>query len=87
MAARHTKPKQHSLHETLIRYHHKKVRELKGWCENNNIPYFSYNEAEMSDICVCSKVEYELHDTRQMCCEDNESYFLHPEDYEKWCEE
>lgn len=83
MPAKHKKI--HSQHEVELRRYHKEVREFKTLCQENGMSYKTYKEADEHDICVLSRNEYELHDMRSMIVEDNESYFLTQEDYEKWC--
>ena len=86
MVARHTKriPSQREL-ET--RRYHKDVRNFKKWCEDNNVSYYTYENADKDFICVLSRYEFDLNEKRERCSENNEQYFLSLEDYEKWCEE
>ena len=66
---------------------HEEVREFKKWCFDNNISYYTYDFAPSTYICVMSKDEYLLYETRATIQEDDECYFLSPTDYETWCEE
>lgn len=73
--------------ELEARRYHKEVRDFKEWCKEHNIYYLTYEEASDKDICVLSTLEYELHDTKSLISDENESYFLTPKDYETWCDE
>lgn len=75
------------LSERMKRQYSSDVRKFKKWCNDNNISYRTFNQADSYDICVLSKSEYEIRDERSQITQDNESYFLNPYDYEKWCEE
>lgn len=72
--------------EMVVRGHHMNVRHMKKWCEENNVQYKTWKEADDADICVVSFSDYDLHERRDSCLEDNESYFLNENDYGKWCE-
>lgn len=91
MAARHSKitqkSKTYSEGELCKRRYHSDVRKFKEWCDDNNVTYKTFNDADDDDVCVLSQDEYHLHDTRRMISEDCEDYFLNIEDYETWCEE
>lgn len=71
-------------HERMLREHEKQVNRLKRWCEKHNVPLKNFDEADAEDICVVSRSDYELEDERYIILEDNDSYFLTPEDYEKY---
>ena len=75
-----------SMKETETRKHHSNVRFLKRWCEEHNTICKNWNDAKSDDICVVSRSDYDLHEYRSNCVEDNESYFLKQEDYEQWAE-
>ena len=91
MAARHSKLKKrirtYSENELCTRRYHSEVRAFKEWCQKHGIVYKTYDNADPSDVCVLSRDEYNLHDTRQIIFLDSECYFLSIEDYETWCEE
>lgn len=91
MAARHSKitqkSKTYSEGELCKRRYHSDVRKFKEWCDDNNVTYKTFSDANDDDVCVLSQDEYHLHDTRRMISEDCEDYFLNIEDYETWCEE
>ena len=76
-----------SVRETETRRHHSNVRFLKRWCEQHNTACKSWNDAEPDDMCVVSRSDYDLNESRSNCLEDNESYFLTLKDYEEWCGE
>ena len=61
-----------------------KVRKIKDWCKENEATLRSYSEADLYNVCIASKSEYDLYEFRKDIAEDNESYFLDAEDYEKW---
>lgn len=87
MAARHTARKAISQAEREVRQHHSDVRHLKKWCERSNTFPKTWDQAELSDVCVLSRSEYDLREERISVIEDNESYFLSHEDYEMWCDD
>ena len=76
-----------SQEERELREYHADVRKFKNWCNENNVTYHTFDDADNLDYCVLSRNEYDLHDVRRCLVEDHESYFLNLEDYEKWCEE
>lgn len=86
MAARHTR-RSWSLEQRETNAYNREVRNFIKWCEEHDIKYHRYGEALFDDICVLSRSEFDIHDSKQIIFEDNESYFLSPKDYERWCEE
>lgn len=91
MAARHSIPtkrsrKVYSEEELQKRRYHGDVRKFKEWCSENRIEFKTHDLAEADDICVLSRDEYSLGDYRISIEEDNENYYLSPQNYEKWCE-
>ena len=87
MAATLHKSKPMKMGERMLRQHRSEVRKLKKWCNEAGVKVLTYSEASDEDICALSKEEYDLGDERKLIAEDNESYFLTPDAYEKWCEE
>ena len=69
------------------RRHLSNVRHLKKWCEEHNLECRTWEDAQLTDICVVSTSDYDLYEERSTCVQDNDSYFLSPVDYETWCEE
>ena len=69
------------------RRHLSNVRHLKKWCEERDIEYKTWEDAQLTDICVVSASDYDLHEERSTCVQDNDSYFISITDYETWCEE
>ena len=59
------------------------VRKLRVLCEGYGIKLMSYDEAELDDICIISKDEYEIGNTLSQCDSSVESYFLSVSDYEQ----
>ncbi len=91
MAARHSnqtkkRRKSYSEDELELRRYHSDVRKFKNWCYENGIEPKTFNTADGYDICILSRNEYCIGDSRISMTEDNESYYLSPQDYEKWKE-
>lgn len=71
----------------LKRRFHKDVRDLKERCEINNMILLTYEETDVGYyICVLSSHDYEIGSQWTDCSEDNENYFLSPEDYELYAD-
>jgi hypothetical protein len=77
----------YSERELELRKHHSNVRFLKKWCEQHDLECRDWDHASFTDICVVSLSDYDVHEERTTCVEDNESWFLSPGDYETWCQE
>ena len=92
MAARHStirRSRRNAYSEKRLlsrRYYDAGVR-FKKWCEEHDITPRHYDIAEPDDICVLSKNDFHLNDTKSSIVENSGDYFLKPEDYEKWVEE
>lgn len=92
MAARHSPIRRSRRNtyseETLLnRRYYSDSRRFKKWCEEHGMTPRHYDIAEADDICVLSKSDFHLNDTRSSIVENNGDYFLTPEDYEKWIKE
>ena len=70
----------------LLRRFHAEVRRLISSCKQSGFSLYSYNEADSDYVCVLSMSDYEIDCTKDCCDEDTESYFLCPQDYEKYRE-
>jgi hypothetical protein len=75
------------LSEKIKRAYKAEVRKAKEWCEQKNVMLKTYSEADEYDMCIISNSEYDLHESKNEIAEDNGSYFLNVEDYEKYTEE
>lgn len=65
-----------STRELELRRYHSALRRLKKLCEDNDIELLPYNEASDTMVCVLSKSDYELGDTKPYCWKGNENYFV-----------
>ncbi len=65
-----------SAKELDLRRYHAQVRKLKKLCEDNDVPLFTYDEAEDTMVCILSDSDYELGDTKPYCSKDHENYFI-----------
>lgn len=76
----------YSEHELLTRRFHSDVRKLKAVCELNNFELSTYDISKPDWICILSSSDYELGSEMIDCGENNENYFLNPEDYQNYVE-
>lgn len=72
------------LEEKVRRAYKAEIRKAKEWCEQEGIHLKTYSEADEYDMCIISTSEYDLHEFKNAIAEDNGSYFLSTEDYERY---
>ena len=75
-----------NIDEKIKRAYNAKIRKIIRWCEENEHILLNYDDANMDDICILSKSEYDLHECKRNIAEDNESYFLTQDSYEEYIE-
>lgn len=79
--AKRTKGGRMSQSELDTRRFHKQIKQLKEYCEEQEIVLHNWNDAEDGEECVASKDEYEIGAYREYIKQDHESYFVKEEDY------
>ena len=72
-----------SAKEIDLRRYHSALRKLKKLCEINNVELRTYEEASDTMVCILSKSDYELGDTKPYCSQENENYFVTESDLNK----
>lgn len=61
------------------------VRKLKKYCEENSLTLYSNTDNVPNDaICILSENEYEIGEIPHNCSFECDSYFLSPQDFEKY---
>lgn len=78
--------RQQSAEELTKRRFHAEVRKLKTVCEQEGWELSHYDLSHSDWICVLSESDYELESDMYECSEDNENYFLSPENYNQYKE-
>ena len=78
--------RQQSAEELARRRFHAEVRKLKAICEQEGWELGHYDLSRPDWICVLSESDYELESDMYECSEDNENYFLSPENYNQYKE-
>lgn len=58
------------------------IRHFLEWCENNDIEYTQFENADKDDICVLSMNDYDIGERRYILENNDNQYFLKEEDYE-----
>lgn len=72
-----------SINEIETRRYHKDVREMHDKCNLLGIELKTYDSADFGDICVLSRNEFDVGEPRVNLEENNESYFVSCEMYDK----
>ena len=62
------------------------MRKLKAICEQEGWELSHYDLCRPDWVCVLSESDYELESDMYECSEDNENYFLSPENYNQYKE-
>ena len=73
-----------SLNAKISRAYNRAVRRYQEWCEERHLKLKTWQEADNYDICVLSQSEYDVGEYRKKVVENNRSYFMEEDDYEKF---
>ena len=72
--------------EQARRRFHADVRKLKAICKTNGWELGQYDLSHADWQCVLSESDYEIDSDMYECSEENENYFLSPEQYNQYRE-
>lgn len=72
-----------SIDELETRRYHRSAKRVKKWCKDQNVELHTWSEASEDEQCVLSKVDYELGARKDYLSEDNESYFVSEDEYDR----
>lgn len=70
--------------EMIKRRFHSDVRKLKAVCKANGRELGQYDLSRPDWQCVLSSSDYEIDSDMYECSEENENYFLSPEQYNQY---
>lgn len=80
------KKRTQSAEELKRRRFHADVRKLKAICKTNGWELGRYDLSHADWQCVLSESDYEIDSDMYECSEENENYFLSPEQYNQYRE-